>query len=129
MGAIAQVQLSDGETVPVIHTFGPDRIDQNGVAHYENRVTGIVQKYETLALSNLKPKLVTGVRKVRVRLDLPYFDTVDTMLKLGSVGFDGTFLLPNNSLKQARKNLRYMLADLFGEAAFAAITDDGESIY
>lgn len=132
MSAIAALVLADAETVPVNHTFGPDKIDSNNVAFYENRVSGIVKKYETLSISNQKSKVAGGVRKVRVRIDLPYFDTVDTMLKLGSVGADLTFLLPDTSTLQQRKNCRVMLANLIGSGAnngLQAAVDTGESVY
>lgn len=129
MPAITTLNIADGEIAPVTHVLSPDRIDSAGVAFYENRATGIVKKYETVSISNVRPKLDTGVRKVRVRMDLPYFDTVDTMLKLGSVGFDGTFLLPNSSTVQQRKNIRVMVSNLIASAFSASLVDTGESVY
>lgn len=129
MPAFAQISVADAETVPVTHVFSPDKIDPSGVAFLENRVTGIVKKFETMSLSNVRPKLDTGVRKVRVRVDLPYFDTVDPQLKLGSVGFDGVFLLPMNSPLQMRKNINQMVYNLMAINPLISLVQTGDNIW
>jgi hypothetical protein len=141
MPAIAALTVADGESTPVNHTFSPAGINADGVAFYENRVTGIQVGYESLSIGIRRPaKQANGSRnnKVTLKMSLPTLEVTSPATGTGiqpapTKAYDVMcaveFVLPERCTKQERDNLLTMVANLLDNASVRTCIEELEAVY
>lgn len=137
MPSNAPIAVQDGASTPVTHTFNPSKIDSNGVATFQERVSGVPVGFPTITWSVRAPVngSTSATYKVTGRLTQPkVITTTDTSGKsVTSVDYQnlGSIELVFNerSTKQERTDLRVMLSNLLKNAAIVSAVDDLESFW
>jgi len=71
MPANAAIAIQDGASTPVTHTFSPTKIDANGIATFEERVSGVPIGYPTITWSVRAPTKGSSTYKVTGKLTQP----------------------------------------------------------
>jgi len=74
MPAFANIVLAD--STPANHTFAPVRVE-GGVAYHEDRDSTTSAGYKTLSLEMSRATATRPTNRVKVRLNVPYEQTVD----------------------------------------------------
>lgn len=140
MSAIANITLADAAATPVNRVFNPKRVGDGGgnstVAVWENRAGGIYVGYDVIHLDMSYPTPKRRSAHVRVRMMTPVMEnttnaTVSGIAPAPTVSytpmFDGTFVIPERSTLQARKDLRKMLAAALADPQFIAAIEQLEA--
>lgn len=128
MPALATITINDGAATPVAHAFTPRKSD--GVVATLKESLGIPEAFPDLKLSVREPVKGSPVWRLRFSLALPVTAVVDGVTVVDHVNdFDGTFRISARSLEQARKDLRVMVANLFGNAAVITAIEKLEGFY
>lgn len=136
MGAQAAITLTDAESTPVNHVMNPVGI-ADGIAKWVDRAGGIAIGFPALTLSMREPTKGQPVPSYKVagKLIYPVLDVTSPSTMTGIqpqptvaylVECNFSFTLPERSTTQVRKNIRAMIADLFGEAVFKSYVEDLE---
>lgn len=140
MSAIANISLIDAAATPVTRVFNPKRVGDGGgnstVAVWENRSGGVYVGYDVIHLEMSYPTKTRRSAQVRVRMMTPILEnttnnTVSGIAPAPTISytpmFDGTFIIPERSTLQSRKDLRKMLASLMNDAQFVAAIESLEA--
>lgn len=132
MPTATAIVLTDGATTD--HTFTPEGRDANGTSNFK-RSTGVPIGDERLSIA--QSKTAQGRRKVSVRLQLPVIadaageDGVSRPTPVRIAYADVTFSFDGTSSVAERKNMRFMIADLFGagQTLSESVIDNLEALY
>jgi hypothetical protein len=132
MPTASAIVLTDGAAVD--HTFTPEGRDANGVTNFK-KTTGVPLGDEKLSIN--QSKTAQGRRKVSIRMQLPILadaageDGVTRPTIVRTAFADVTLSFDATSSITERKNLRYMIADLFGagQTLSEAVIDNLEALY
>lgn len=130
MADIANIAIQDGKATPLTHTFTPIRSGLDSSWRTTDPALPLIGQE---VISVKFKKTGSGVNIVTVGLDLP---ALETATGANSSGFTAApkvayinrvkveFLLPERGTASQRKDLRILLQDLVGEAAFLDIVDN-----
>lgn len=137
MPQIGNVVINDGAGTPVAHTFAPVTI--NGpLASYADRSGGIAVGFPTITASLTSPTKTSRLYKARLRVVVPVLETlsnstVSGILPAPTKGYDMTadmtFLMPERSTLQNRKDLLAFAKNLLANALVTAVIENNETIY
>lgn len=132
MPTMKNITLLDGKTTPASHVFTPQRIDQQEVAQFRERVAGRLLGQPELSVQLREQK--NGLNAVDLRLALPTVTTVtgDDGIPRSVVAYTNSVFvnlkLPMQGSTQERKDLRVMLSNALLNADVAAVIDNGEAV-
>jgi len=135
MPANAAIAIQDGASTPVTHTFSPTKIDANGIATFEERVSGVPIGYPTITWSVRAPTKGSSTYKVTGKLTQPkVVDVTDSSGKtVKTVDYTNLatidLVVSNKSTKQERKDLRVLVANALNNALLVTSADDLESFW
>lgn len=143
MSAFANLVLTDATSpTPVNHTFGPVRIDENGVAWWADRSGGVALGYPIASLSVREPvgspSAASRVYKETVKLEFPVLEQTSPSTATGiqpaptkayTLVASLELLLPERSTLQNRKDLAAMMRDFISEAIVTTAIENFEPIY
>lgn len=135
MPANAAIAIQDGAATPVTHTFSPTKIDANGIATFEERVSGVPIGYPTITWSVRAPTKGSSTYKVTGKLTQPkVIDVTDTSGKsVKTVDYVNLatvdLVVSNKSTKQERKDLRVLVANALMNTLLVTSADDLESFW
>lgn len=140
MSAIANITLLDAAATPLSRVFNPKRVGDGGgnstVAVWENRSGGIYVGYDVIHLEMSYPTPKRRSAHVRVRMMTPVMEnttnnTVSGIAPAPTVSytplFDATFVIPERSTLQSRKDLRKMVGLLINDPQFIAAVEQLEA--
>jgi hypothetical protein len=129
MSAFAPIDLDDGATTPVTHTFSPSSIDPNGVARYfENDPAVTIDGRNAISLGVKLPKAGGQVARVTAKVVIPVMDG-DTLLKIGEVIGNVEFVLPKSCTEDQRANILSLTANYMADPSLVAAVTTLESVY
>ncbi len=129
------IAIKDGAATPVTHNFLPSKIDANGVATFQERISGTPIGYPTITWSVRAPTSGSPTYKVVGKLVVPkVISTTDSSGKaVVSVDYEnlGTvnFALSNKSSKQERTDMRVLMSNLLVNTVIQSTVDDLESFW
>jgi hypothetical protein len=138
MGNIANIVLNDAATTPVAHTFGPSKqgmtVTGTSIAEYEDRAAngGIPVGFNKVSLALNRPNKERKTYRLDWKVETPVLEvtsnsTISGIAPAPTIAYlplaQGTFVLPERSSLQSRKDLRKMTYELFGSAAFVAAVE------
>lgn len=139
MAAIAPVALLDGQSTPVSHTFAPVTIDQNGVAKWADRSTGISVGFPTISYSLKNPNQGSRAYKIAAKVVLPVLEQTSPSTATGiqpapTVAYNlianVELVLPERSTLLDRKNLiAYVRNYLANATVITAGVENYEAVY
>jgi len=139
MPQIAALTINDGQTTPVAHTFAPVRVDSEGVAKYEDRVSGIAIGFPTISLSLKDPvNKQTGNYKVMGKIAIPVLEQTTTISANGinpqpTVAYtlfaEIRMTIPARSLAVERANLQAYCENLLSQAVTRGIVKTYDPVY
>lgn len=131
MAAIANIAINDGAATPVTHTFVPVSSvppvwqDSDAAKAYkasQYRITGIRKSNDS----------TKGLTRVRFTLVLPTMGT-GVALPASEVDYSHQLtieaIMPNRGLKQERKNLRVLAANLLADSQVVDMIDEMHAAY
>lgn len=137
MPTFGTITINDGATTPVAHNFSPVGI-AGDVAKYADRVGGISVGYPVVTVSSTAPSKTSRLYKARIKVVLP---VLENSTGTASNGFapaptkaydliaDMTFLLPERSTQQNRKDLLAFAKNLLAHATPVAVIQDNDVVY
>lgn len=137
MGQRTVIQLTDGATTPVVHSFSPSEIKDN-LMYWRDRSQAIYVGQNRLRLSQRVPGKDARTTKVVWNLTMPTLAVTAPTTGSGiqpapSVAYENlaelSFVTHERSTLQERKDLLAMLRDLIDEGIVATQVHDGELIY
>lgn len=137
MPAIGTITINDGATTPVAHNFTPSGITGD-VAKYDDRVGGISVGFPRITISSVAPSKTSRLYKVRAKVVLPVLENVagtasngftPAPVKAYDLMADMTFILPERSVTQNRKDLLAFAKNLLSHAVMTAVIQDNEVVY
>lgn len=133
MGAVANIAILDGATIPVSRTFVPTRESADGFV-YLDKTSGVVVSYNKVVLGTKLPNSAsTGERNFRVRVAVhaPIGEVLPDNPSLTKLAytprFSGEFILPERSTMQDRKHLLAFTKNLMAHAIMASLVQDLDS--
>jgi hypothetical protein len=135
MPANAAIAIQDGAATPVTHTFSPTKIDANGIASFQERVSGVPIGYPTITWSVRAPTKGSSSYKITGKLTQPkVIDVTDTSGKsVKTVDYVNLatvdLVVSEKSTKQERKDLRVLMANALNTALLSTSADDLESFW
>lgn len=139
MPSFGNVVINDGKATPVAHTFSPDFRDQQGVAIYVDRSTGIAAGFWTLSIGRRQPTSNgQGVYRVTAKLRLPTLDQTSPSTGTGiqpapSVAYameaELTFLIAARGTLAERKDLLAVAKNLLSNAVMTSVVENLEAVY
>jgi len=137
MPVFGNIVLNDAAATPVAHTFAPGSL--NGpLATYADRVSGISVGFPIVTSSLIIPNKASKAYKARFKIVWPILETISNSTFSGiapaptkayDLTFDGTFLLPERSTLQNRKDIRKLAKELLDHATVIAMVEGLESVY
>lgn len=137
MPALGNVVINDGATTPVAHTFGPVGT-KDGVSSYADRSGGIAVGYPTITVSLIQPSKTSKLYKARIKVVMPVLETISNSTVSGilpaptkgyDMSADVTFILPERSSLQNRKDILAYCKNLLADAVTTAIVQNLETVY
>lgn len=137
MPAIGTITINDGAGTPVAHSFTPSGI-AGAIASYDDRVGGISVGFPHITISSVSPTKTSRMYKARVKVVLPVLENISGTASNGfapaptkayDLQFDGTFILPERSTLQNRKDLFAFVKNLMANAVMTAVVENNEVIY
>lgn len=145
MGAVASIVINDLQATPVAHTFVPLGPDSKGVWWFEDQSPSSVVAYKRLSLSITRPPVAKAGdssldrrNRVTIKIYDPKADnitnsTVSGVLPAPSLAYvvsaEITFLMPERSTLQDRKDIRAYTGNLLANANVIAMIDTLQPIY
>lgn len=135
MPANAAIAILDGAATPVSHNFVPAKIDSNGVASFQERISGVPVGYPTITWSVRAPTKGSSTYKVTGKLSIPKVITTTDASGKSITSVDYTNLatidlvVSSRSTKQERTDLRVMMSNMLKHAAIVSTVDDLESFW
>jgi hypothetical protein len=138
MAAISTISLVDAESTPVTRSFQPSRqglLKDSIIAEFEDRAanTGVPVGFGRLTWTIQRPTKVRPTYRINMRLMTPVLETVSNSTVSGilpqpTVGFtpmvECTYVIPQRSSLQQRKNLRKLFADLAVNSQLTAAVEN-----
>lgn len=133
MSAIASMSINDGQATPVAHTFAPVNVNQDGVAFWADRASGIALGYGKISMSLREPTAQSRMYKLTAKIVTPVLEVTSPSTSTGiqpapTKAYDLTcnvdILLPERSSLTERKNL---IAYVRGMLAHANVTNAVEN--
>lgn len=137
MPSIGNIVINDGATTPVAHTFAPVGIN-GAVASFADRSGGFSVGYPTITASIANPSKTSRLYKARFKVVLPVMETISNSTMSGiapaptkayDLTADVTFLMPERSSLQNRKDILALARNLLANAVATALIENNESIY
>lgn len=139
MTAFGNITLNDGQGTPVAHTFSARRIEA-GIAKWQDISGGIAQGFATITASLREPVKgsKTPVYKAELNFYSPKLETVNASTYNGITPAPTkayecvaklTFLLPERSVTQDRKDIRAYVANALAQADIKALIEDLNFVY
>jgi hypothetical protein len=132
------ITLTDATpTTPVNRVFNPAKKDGD-VYRWDYRGTGIVVGYDNLTITTRLPSKTSKATKVQLRLTCPVLEQTSPSTATGiqpapTVAYnsvvDITFVLPERSVLQDRKNVLAMVRDLIDESLVTAAVENYDAPY
>lgn len=139
MPQIAALTVLDGQATPVSHTFSPVRVDSEGVAKYEDRISGIAIAFPTVSLSLKDPaNKQTGNYKAMVKVSIPVLEQTTTVSANGinpqpTVAYtlyaDVRFTIPARSLAAERANLQAYVENVLSQVVTRGMIKTYDPVY
>jgi len=143
MSAITTIVVNDAATTPLAHTFSPGRqglLGQSQIAEYEDRSanTGIPVGYYKVALDFSRPSKQRKSYRVNLKMSTPILEvlsnsTVSGIAPAPTVSYtpmvDCTFVIPERSSLQNRKDIRKMFYELLANAQVIAALEQLDAPY
>lgn len=136
MPSFASITVNDGQATPVPHVFSPQKIDANSVATFKERVGSNLVGQPTLSVQVKEPaKGTNGAFRVNIKLSLPKVVSVtdsngNPVTKVAYTPmFDGSFVLPQDSVEAERVDLLALVANVLNNAAVKPVVTKVESFY
>lgn len=135
MAAYANVAINDSGQTPespgtpaqVLRTFVPGGKDNNGVWTWYDNTTGVTPA--TRSKLTLSMTQGNSVVRVKANLSTPKAITVDGITEAAHVTRGGVeFLFPLNGSRDDRRDIRILLWNFLGSAAFVSMCDDLEGL-
>lgn len=129
MPSIQNIVIADGQPTPVNRTFAPLMVDKSGVAHHENRVTGIQVGYDQLSIGLRRATQQVTNNKLSIKLELPTLEVTSPSTASGiqpapTKAYACTafveFVLPARSTAQNREDLVVLLRNALGAGGVIA---------
>jgi hypothetical protein len=134
MGQQTTITLTDAAGTPVARAFNPAQKDgPSGSYRWDYRGTGVVVGYDQLTITTRLPSKQNKNTKVQMRLVCPTLEQTSPSTATGiqpapTVAYntvvDLTFVLPERSVLQDRKNALAMARDLIDEALTTAAVEN-----
>jgi len=137
MPAIGNIVINDGAATPVAHTFAPVTIT-GPIASFADRSGGISVGYPVISASLTAPSKTSRLYKARLKLVLPVLETISNSTMSGiapaptkayDLTADMTFLMPERSTLQNRKDILALAKNLLADAVVTALVQNNETIY
>lgn len=137
MPAIGNIVINDGASTPVAHTFAPVTI-LGTMASYADRSSGISVGYPTITASLTAPSKTSRLYKARLKVVFPVLETISNSTMSGiapaptkayDLTADMTFLMPERSTLQDRKDILALAKNLLANAVTTALVENNETIY
>lgn len=141
MPAIANTILMDGAATPLARTFAPAKVSPDA-AMLENRSSGTYIGFDKLVYELSRPKGNSNVAnrnlKLTLRIETPKLEVVSNNTVSGispapTVSYrpfgELTFVFPERSSRQDRKDLRALFVSLLNHASSIAAIEDLELPY
>lgn len=145
MPSFAAITLADAQSTPVAHVFSPSRLETPGgktIAVYEDRSGGVVVGYWRIR-AEMSPRNSNKMFKLRFVLERATLETLSNNTSSGvnpapQLAYYTTGSIEvwahERSTLQERKDVRKMLAGMFGATAwsvtsFTDMVDNLEAIY
>jgi len=125
MAQRATVNLTDGETTPVVHVFNPAQSLPNGVIVWRDSNQTNYAGQAILSVAQRAANKQAKSTKVEWKLEYPVLEVTSPSTATGiqpapTVAYkliaDLSFVLPERSSQQDRKNVLAMMRDLIDEA-------------
>lgn len=122
----ANIAIVDGKAAPVTHTFVPSKIGETTSVFYGPGAT--LAGRERITITR-REATATVAGKVSIKLETPIERTVDGTVRVEySLASYQEFVLAPMSVKQDRKDLRLLSANLLLNPLVVACIDDMESV-
>lgn len=137
MPAIGNITINDGAATPIAHTFTPSGITGE-VARYHDRSGGISVGFPAISISSVTPSKTSRLYKARVKVVLPVLENTSGSASNGftpaptkayDLMADMTFILPERSVKQNRKDLLAFVKNLLAQPVITSVIEDNEVVY
>jgi len=137
MPAIGNIVINDGAATPVAHTFAPVAVNGD-LASYADRSGGISVGYPTITASLAAPSKTSRLYKARIKVVMPVLETISNSTMSGiapaptkayDITADMTFLMPERSTLQDRKNILAFAKNLLANAVVTALVENNETVY
>lgn len=137
MGAIANLSLLDGQATPVAKVFTPTKASDD-IAKWSDKSSGRYIGLPTVTISSRIPMPKSPLFKVNFEIVLPVLETITNANANGysappQVAYEvkavGTFICPDRSAVQERKDIAAFASNLFKDAQFLKLITDFESPY
>lgn len=137
MPAIGTITINDGAATPVAHNFTPSGISGD-VAKYDDRSGGISVGFPRITISSAAPSKTSRLYKARVKVVLPVLENIagtssngftPAPVKAYDLTADMTFILPERSTQQNRKDLLAFAKNLLANAVVTSVVQDNEVVY
>lgn len=137
MSQIANLSLLDGQATPVAKVFTPVKAALNE-AEWSDKSSGRYIGLPTVSMSSRVPLRNSPFFKVNVEVRLPVLETITNANAGGytappkeaySVKFVGTFICPDRSGLQERKDIAAFASNLLKDAQFLKLVTDFEMPY
>jgi hypothetical protein len=139
MTAIAAIVLADGVTpTPVNHTFAPVNIDNNAVAKWADRSTGISVGFPSLSFSIKSPTKAAPSYKVTAKVVLPVLEQTSPSTMTGiqpaptlayNLLASVDFVLPERSTLLQRNDLLAYFKNYMANAVITQAIQNFEAVY
>lgn len=132
MSAIGNITINDGAATPVSHVFTPVQSSPNPV--WRDSVASkayLASQFGIVAVRKSNPSS-KGLTRVKLSLALP---TMGTGVSLPASEVDYShqvtveFICPNRGIKQERKDMRVLLANLLADAQVIDMIDELRAAY
>lgn len=143
MSAITSIVVNDAAATPVAHTFAPARqglLGQSQIAEYEDRASnsGIPVGFYRIGIDFSRPTKQRKTYRVNLKMMKPVLEvlsnsTVSGILPAPTVSYtpmvDCTFVIPERSNLQDRKDLRKMFYEMLANTQVIAALEQLDAAY
>lgn len=113
----------------VAQSYVPSSINSNAVASWLTSTESIFDARRAASLSVTVPKNGSKVARVKLRVNVPVMDPVDTTLKVADCYCNIEFVLPKQASLTQRRDLQAYIKSFLADATTVAAVENFESIY
>lgn len=137
MPAIGNIVINDAAATPVAHTFSPSGIE-GPLAKFDDRSGGISVGFPRITISSIAPTRTSRLYKARFKIVLPVLENTSGSSSNGftpaptkayDLTADMTFILPERSTLQNRKDIFAFAKNLLSNATAVAVVENNEVVY